>query len=161
VHFVNYVNLVAAGSSGKFYVLPQLADLVYPPVGGAVYFPDIDGVSVRYFTAVDTFIAGRRNRPGYAVKGLRQYPGNGCLAHPARPAEEKGMGNAPLGNRILQRPYDVLLTRYLFKFLGTALSCQNAVFLHKRSCEKMDENRDSRAYPQHTPVTAAAASFRT
>ena len=134
VDLVDDVDLVAAGGGGEFHVLAEFPDLVDPPVGGAVDLADVDRVSVRDFTAMDALVAGGRRRPLFAVDRLREDPGDRGLPDPARPAEEKGVGDALAGDRVLQRPDHMLLPQDVFKDLGSAFSGENAVF-HGCSCE--------------------------
>jgi hypothetical protein len=139
VHLVYNVDFISAGYGGELYILPQFANLVYPPVRGAVNFADIDGAAVRNFETMHALIARDWRRAVFTVQRLRQNPGNRGFSHPARPAEEECVGYTPLQYRVLESTDNMLLSCNIFKYLGTALSCQNAVFLHKCSCEKKEK----------------------
>src|SRR5262245_39278638 len=109
VHLVDDVDLVAPAGRRVLHVLPQRADLVDAPVGGAVDLDHVDDRAGLDFAADRARSTGIRASPLGTEQGLGQQPGRGGLAHSAGTGEEVGMSDAPGRQRVAQRPRDRVL----------------------------------------------------
>jgi hypothetical protein len=64
-------------------------------------------------------VTGRLRRACLTIQRFGQNPGHGGFTHAARPAEDKGMGNAMIKDGIPERLDSLLLTDHVFKGLGS------------------------------------------
>src|SRR5439155_27198238 len=109
VHFVDDVDLEAAPDRlvrDRLHEVPHLVDL---GVRGAVDLEHVEGTSLADLAAVRALVAGLLADPALAVERLREETRRRRLAHPPRPGEEEGVGDAARRDGGLERARHVLL----------------------------------------------------
>src|SRR4030067_642227 len=96
-------------------VFPELADIIDPPVRGAVDLDHIKGRGAADFAAVTALAARPGRRAALAVKSLGQNPRHSGLAHAAGPRKQIGMGYPPLLDAVFQGLRHIVLVNYFVK----------------------------------------------
>ena len=109
VHFVDDVDLVAAGRGRVLGVFDDFADVVDAGIGSSVDFQQVDKAPGVDLPAGGAFTTRLGTDAAFAVQAFGQNAGDGGLAHPAGTGQEIGMVQALAGKRIRQRTHDVLL----------------------------------------------------
>ena len=127
VHFVDDVDLEAAPDRlvrDRLHEVPHLVDL---GVRGAVDLEHVEGTSLADLAAVRALVAGLLANPALAVERLREETRRRRLAHPPRPGEEEGVGDAARGDGGLERARHVLLPDDLVEPLGSETAGEHLV----------------------------------
>ena len=126
VGLVDDVDLVARRRRREEGPLPQVACVVDTAVAGGV---DLDDVQAAAALAGEVLTglavaARRRGRPLLAVQAAGQDAGAGGLAAAARPAEQVGVVDALVGQRLLERLGDVALADDVGERLGAVAAVE-------------------------------------
>ena len=117
VDFVDDVDLEPRPARPHGDVLPQLANFIDAAVAGAVDLQHVDVVAGRHAAADVALVARRRRRALHAVERLGENPRGRRLADAAGTGEQIGVPDAVAGDRLLERPGDVLLADQLVERL--------------------------------------------
>ena len=123
--FIDDVNLMPTLRRSISDILPQLSNLINPPVGGPIDFDHINRIALGDFFTGGALIAGVNLGPLFTVQGLCQNPGRGRFTHSSRSREQEGMSHSFLGDGVLKRLSDGTLSDNILKDLGSLLSGQN------------------------------------
>ena len=109
VHFVDQVDLVAAGRRRVARVVEDLAHVVDAGVGRGVEFEQVDEAPGVDVLAGRADAAGRRGHAGQAVEALGEDARDRRLAHAPRAGQQVRMVDASARQRVGERRDDVLL----------------------------------------------------
>ena len=127
MNFIDDKHLVAVPRRPVSDALPQFPNLVNAAVGGRVDLENIDGLARGYFPAGWTVITGIDGGALPAVQRLGQDPGRGGLPHSPRSREQIGMGDAILGDGVLEGLRRGALPHDFSKGLRPPLAGQNLI----------------------------------
>ena len=127
VHFVDDVDLEAAGSRRVLSVFQHFADIVDAGVGRGVDLQQIDKAAGVDLTTGRAFAARLRGGAGFAIEALGQNPGDGGLAHPARPRQQISVMQTLFFEGVGQGAHHVLLADQIGKALGTPLTGKDLI----------------------------------
>ena len=109
VGFVDDINLALTLGRGEVHFLPDVAYLVDAPVAGGVQLDDVHELTAVDRPAVGAGVAGVGVLNVEAVHGLGYDAGGGGLAAASGAAEQVGVGDPALFDRLAQCAGDVLL----------------------------------------------------
>jgi hypothetical protein len=115
--FVNDVDLIASLDRGVTDLLDEVADLIDPVIGGGVDLDDIRMGSVGQLDAV-LALAALVADAGFAVKSFGEKARHRGFPGAAGSAEEIGVGDFIVIDRVAQSPHDGVLPGDFFESLG-------------------------------------------
>ena len=118
VHFVDDVNLEAAGGRAVLHVFDQVANFVDAAVGGTVDFQHVDTVAVADLLAEIALIARLGRRSLFAVERLGQQAGGGSFTDAAGAGKQVGVRHAVHLDGVVEGADDMLLPDQLRELLG-------------------------------------------
>ena len=127
MNFIDDENLVTVPCRPVSDAFPQFTNFVNAAVGGRIDLEDIDGLARSHFPAGSAVVAGIDGGPLTAVQRLGQNPGRGGLAHAPCPGKQISMGDAILGDGVLEGLRRGSLPHNLSKGLRPPLACQYLV----------------------------------
>jgi len=118
VNFIDHIHLISSLVRDKAHPLPQLADLVDPPVGSGIDLHQVQRPARANRCAHVAHIAGWIVRLTRAIHRLGHDARHGGLAGSAEAREQVGMPNATGADLVLQRGRDVILAEHIIKRLA-------------------------------------------
>ncbi|MBV6417113.1 MAG: hypothetical protein CMLOHMNK_01750 [Steroidobacteraceae bacterium] len=127
VHFIDEIHLAAAGRGRVLHVLEQLARVVDLGARRGIDLDQVDEAALVDGPAGRTRTAWFGRHPGLAVQALREDARDGRLADTARAREQERMVHAVVGQRVRQRPDDVLLPHEVGEAAGAPFACECGV----------------------------------
>ena len=127
MNFIDDEDLVAIPRRPVPDAFPQLTNLVNAAVGGRIDLENIDGLARGHFPAGSAVVTGIDGGALPAVQRLGQNPGRGGLAHSPCPGKQIGMGDAILGDGVLEGLRRGSLPHDFSKGLRPPLAGQNLV----------------------------------
>lgn len=131
---VDDIDLVATCLGRDVDLLDQFADVFNAVVGCGVQFEDIHGHAVVERHAVFALVAGFHIGGGVgAIDGLGQDAGTGSLAHAARTAEKKRLGQLVGTDGVFERCSDMLLAHHAVESGGAVFACGNYKIRHSQA----------------------------
>ena len=113
VHLIDDVYLEAPAGRRVQRAFQQFAHVVHLGVRGGIQFDQIDKTTAIDLLACATFATRCGGDTGRAIQRLGKDTRNGGFAHPACAGEQISMMQPVLGERVAQRPDDMLLPRQL------------------------------------------------
>ena len=127
----DHLEAVARGPEGERLLQP-------PHVFDGVVRRAVDLLHVHVHAGRDVptgvaLVAGGRGGTALAIEALGEEPRGGRLAHAADAGEEKGVRDAPLGDRVREGSSDVLLADQFLEGLGSILPREDRVSHGARS----------------------------
>ena len=123
--FVDDVDLALALGRGEVHLLPDVSYLVDPTVAGGVEFDDVHELAAVDRKADGAGVAGVSVQRLKTVDRLGDDSGGGGLAAAPWPAEQVGVGDAALFDRLAQCAGNVLLPHQLAEAGRPPLAVEN------------------------------------
>jgi len=127
VDFVDDDDPVTAVGREVLDIVAQVADIVYAVVGGAVDFKNVGRGAFGYLDALWADVAGFVRNPPLAVERFSHDAGGTGLADTTGSGKQKGMGNPPGIDGVLQSAADMFLAGQFGKILGAIFPCQDFI----------------------------------
>ena len=124
MHFVNQIDLVPALCRSILHIVQQLPGVFYLGARGRINFQQVDKITLINLAAALTLPAGGTGHPFFTIQALGQDARNGGFAYPASTAEEIGMMQPSLLQRVDEGSQYMLLAHHLVKIMGAPFACQ-------------------------------------
>ena len=127
VHLVDQVHLVAAAGWRILHILQQLTGVLNLGARSGIHFNQVDKTAFIDFFTGTAFPAGCGTDPLLTVQGLGKDACDGGLANTAGTAEQVGMVQAVIIQRVDQCTLHVVLADQLGKIAGAPFTRKNLI----------------------------------